>query len=234
VELREIQIDRCLLAVNPGEMHSLLVAPGSDVDPHTLQLVESYIPACIESMTPRGGYGNFKAVPSASKEEINIEGTRFHTGKIIRNILQGSEYYTLFAVTAGAGPEELARSLFLKGLYLEGYIVDLIGSALVDAVADQLHDQIRKKAEEMGMRITNRYSPGYCGWDVVEQQKLFGLFPEGFCGITLSPSSLMLPIKSVSGIIGLGPDVTYREYTCELCSMKDCNFRRTRKFHEAN
>jgi hypothetical protein len=229
MELREIQIDRCLLAVDPGEIHSLLVAPGSNVDPHALQLIESYIPACIESMTPQGGYGNFKALPSASKEEIAVEGTCFHSGKIIRNMLKGAEYYAFFAVTAGAGPEELARSLFLEGLYLEGYIVDLIGSALVDSVANQLQDQIRRRAEEMGMRITNRYSPGYCGWKVVEQQKLFGLFPEGFCGITLSHSSLMSPIKSVSGIIGLGPSVPFREYTCEICSMKNCNFRRTSK-----
>ena len=234
MELLEIKIDRCLLAVDPGEINALLVAPGSNMDPHALQLIESYIPVCIEAMTPRGGYGNFKVVHTASREEIAIEGTLFRSGKIIRNLLKGAEYYTFFAVTAGSGPEEQARSLFLEGLYLEGYIVDLIGSAMVESVAEQLQDQIRKKAEKMGMRITNRYSPGYCGWDVAEQQKLFGLFPEGFCGITLSPSSLMSPIKSVSGIIGLGPSVSYREFTCEICSMKDCNFRRTRNFQEAN
>jgi hypothetical protein len=48
------------------------------------------------------------------------------------------------------------------------------------------------------------------------------------CGVMLTESSLMLPIKSVSGVIGLGPDVRHQDYTCGLCSYADC-FRRKRK-----
>ncbi|MCK7538940.1 MAG: hypothetical protein MZV63_52410 [Marinilabiliales bacterium] len=47
--------------------------------------------------------------------------------------------------------------------------------------------------------ITNRFSPGYCGWDVAEQHKLFSFFKDNFCGITLTESALMNPVKSVSG-----------------------------------
>jgi hypothetical protein len=39
---------------------------------------------------------------------------------------------------------------------------------------------------------------------VAEQHKLFSLLPPGICGITLSDSALMHPIKSVSGITGIG------------------------------
>jgi len=131
-------------------------------------------------------------------------------------------------VTAGPEPETLARSLITEGNYLEGYIVDLVASAFVDSAADQLQEQLRNQALSEGNQITNRYSPGYCGWNVEEQQKLFSLFPEGCCGISLSDSSLMNPVKSVSGIIGIGAEVRYRDYTCELCSMKDCHFRRVR------
>jgi len=35
-------------------------------------------------------------------------------------------------------------------------------------------------------------------------------------------------VKSASGIIGLGAKVVYRDYTCEICSMKECLFRRVR------
>ncbi|MCK5694244.1 MAG: methionine synthase, partial [Bacteroidales bacterium] len=90
----------------------------------------------------------------------------------------------------------------------------------------QIQEQVRNLAKELGLHITNRYSPGYCSWNVEEQQKLFSLFPKGTCGISLSESSLMSPVKSISGIIGIGAEVKYREYTCEICPMLNCQFRK--------
>jgi len=98
----------------------------------------------------------------------------------------------------------------------------------VESVANQVQDHIRQLADQSGLKITNRYSPGYCKWDVSEQQKLFQLFPENCCGITLSESSLMSPIKSISAVLGIGSSVAYQEYTCEICSMKECLYRKTR------
>ncbi|MCI5917442.1 MAG: methionine synthase, partial [Bacteroidales bacterium] len=45
----------------------------------------------------------------------------------------------------------------------------------------------------------------------------------------LTPSSLMVPIKSVSGVVGLGRDVRKLEYSCGLCNFKDCYKRRKKK-----
>jgi cobalamin-dependent methionine synthase I len=127
----------------------------------------------------------------------------------------------------GPEPEKLARELLDRGDYLEAYITDLSASALVDSVAACVHEDIRREADRQGNKVTNRYSPGYCSWDVAEQQKLFSLFPENTCGISLSESSLMSPVKSISGIIGTGPRVKFNEYTCEICPMKTCTFRKT-------
>jgi hypothetical protein len=57
---------------------------------------------------------------------------------------------------------------------------------------------------------------------VKDQFKLFSLLPENFCGIRLTDSALMIPIKSVSGIIGIGENVERKNYPCEICNMKDC------------
>ena len=53
---------------------------------------------------------------------------------------------------------------------------------------------------------------------------LFGNFP---CGVTLTPSALMNPVKSISGIICIGR-VTFRDYQCSLCHQKNCVYRETR------
>jgi len=77
----------------------------------------------------------------------------------------------------------------------------------------------------IGLKVSNRYSPGYCTWDVSEQKKLFSFFPDRFAGITLSDSSLMNPIKSVSGIAGIGKDIKHLGYVCDNCTVVDCVFR---------
>jgi hypothetical protein len=82
---------------------------------------------------------------------------------------------------------------------------------------------------DSGKKITNRYSPGYCGWDVTEQHKLFQLIPENYCGIKLTPSALMDPVKSISGIIGIGENVKNNPYTCRLCNQNDCVYRGIRE-----
>jgi hypothetical protein len=111
---------------------------------------------------------------------------------------------------------------------LEGYIYDVIGSEIADLAADFMQKDLEIVIASIGKKITNRYSPGYCRWDVSEQHKLFRLMPDNFCGIRLTPSALMDPVKSVSGFIGIGNDVRFNPYTCNLCEMKDCIYRKVR------
>ena len=111
---------------------------------------------------------------------------------------------------------------------LKGYVYDVVGSEAVEAAADLMQNQMEEDMKVMDRRITNRFSPGYCGWMVVEQHKLFELMPDNFCGIRLTPSALMDPIKSVSGLIGIGKNVKRAPYTCSLCDMKDCIYRRSK------
>ncbi|MCK5065787.1 MAG: hypothetical protein KAR16_00045 [Bacteroidales bacterium] len=219
-------IDRSKIRVNPDDIIRLLGVREDAVDAHSAALVNQYIEECSKIMTPSAGYVLAESVDPESPEEIAIEGVRFHSGRIIHNMLKLSESYAFFVVTAGPETEALARVLLGNGAFLEGYIADLVASAIVESMADLVHEEIRKLAGTRDMKVTNRYSPGYCSWDVAEQQKLFRLFPDDCCGISLSESSLMSPVKSASGIIGMGSNVKFNEYACEICSMKNCLFRR--------
>jgi len=201
------------------------------IDQHTRELTSSLLIQCREIMEPGGGYVALEALPINNMEEIATPESGFRPGKIIVKLLKGSKQFLFFMATAGSGPEQLSKKLMAEGQYLEGFLVDLIASALAEATAQYVHDHIKETQGLSGLLISNRYSPGYCGWDVREQQKLFALFPEKFCGISLSESSLMYPIKSLSGLVGTGANVKFRDYTCDICSMKDCNFRRTKATH---
>jgi len=221
-------IEKSKILVHPEDILRLLGGQEGSVDAHASALVEQYIEVCSRIMTPLAGYVVVDSVEPESSEEIAIEGMHFQTGNIVHKMLKHSETYAFFLVTAGPEPERLARDLLANGDYLEGYITDLVASSMADSLADQVHEQIRNMAASRNMKMTNRYSPGYCSWDVAEQQNLFKLFTENSCGISLSESSLMSPVKSISGIVGMGPNVKFNEYTCEICPMKTCLFSKAR------
>jgi hypothetical protein len=108
---------------------------------------------------------------------------------------------------------------------LKGYIVDVLGTIAVESAMIKIHIQLKKEMDADGLNITNRYSPGYCDWNVSEQSKLFSFFPHDFCGVRLDVKSRMIPVKSVCGIIGIGKNVEYDPYSCGLCQRNNCMYR---------
>ena len=76
------------------------------------------------------------------------------------------------------------------------------------------------------------YSPGYCGWHVSAQRKLFDRLRPTECGITLNSSFLMSPLKSVSGVLVAGhPEI--HEFPdefecCAVCVTRECRDRLAR------
>ncbi len=110
-----------------------------------------------------------------------------------------------------SGTTELLRSV--------NFTDNNTGSEIVEAAVDWLEGQINIEAEILELKCTNRYSSGYCEWNVSDQHKLFPFFPDNFCEIEITDSALMTPIKSISGIIGLSENVMKKTDTCNICSM---------------
>jgi len=158
---------------------------------------------------------------------LKINDLDFNVGKIIFNQLRNSEILVFFLATAGEEIELKSREAMKRGDYLSGYIYNIVGSEIAEAAAEKMHDHLQMSMAPSGRSVTSRFSPGYCEWDLSEQYLLFSLFPDNFCGIRLTSSALMDPLKSVSGIIGAGSDVKRLAYPCKLCSMKNCSFRRS-------
>lgn len=162
-------------------------------------------------------------------KRISINSSVFDIRKIVFGQIKKSESVALFLCTAGSEIGIRSRQAMKERDMLRGYIFDVIGSEVVEAAADLMQSAMEKSAIAAGTRITNRYSPGYCEWNVAEQHKLFQLMPLNHCGIRLTDSALMDPEKSVSGIIGIGRNVKSNPYTCRICDMKDCIYRKLKE-----
>ena len=116
-----------------------------------------------------------------------------------------------------------------SGQIVEEFLLDALGSAIAEATVREACKAMEKEFGAKGLGISYPYSPGYCGWKVSDQQILFSLLPNQPCGVSLTASSLMCPIKSVSGVVGIGRQMTRQKYGCELCGKKDCYKNRLNK-----
>lgn len=148
----------------------------------------------------------------------------FRLEKIVFGQVKKAERIAFFLCTAGP-IGEWSRELARAGDPLRSYVVDVVGTEIVEFAVDRVHHDLAGRMAERGLKITNRFSPGYCNWHVREQRLLFRHFPEACCGIRLSESSLMHPTKSVSGLIGIGERVKLSPYLCNVCSDELCIYR---------
>ena len=74
-----------------------------------------------------------------------------------------------------------------------------------------------------------RFSPGYCGWHITAQRKLFDLLDPDETVISLNESCLMSPLKSISGVLVIGRkeifDFDDSFPFCSTCSDHSCRER---------
>jgi hypothetical protein len=199
----------------------------ADADDYLLELIDRLTLESIQLIQSKTCFAVYSDLNFDLKEyKITVFDQVFETGKTVTQLLKKSEAIVVFACTCGSTIGKYSKKLLDEGSFLEGLLVDLIGSELAESITEHLHVFIAKEFGKAGFNVSNRFSPGYCNWSVSEQQKLFPLLPAYHCGIQLTPSSLMIPIKSVSGILGVGVSVKNIAYKCEVCSDQKCILRR--------
>lgn len=208
--------------------------PGQAPEPIP-QLIQEVLSVAYDYCDIRGGFVIQNDVEINRTERIlHINGTPFDVKRIVSNQLKKMDNIALFACTAGPEIGAYSKKLMHEGDFVKGYIADVVGSEIVESAMDKIQNDLEQKMEAQGLHITDRYSPGYCGWSVGEQHKLFSFFPNNFCGITLTESSLMQPMKSVSGVIGIGANVQRKGYVCQMCDMVNCIYREKKEAKKAD
>ena len=153
---------------------------------------------------------------------VQISNQLFHPDKIVVSQLKEAQKIAVFVCTAGKAIVDAANKAFNDGDLFLGYTFDSIGSVVADKTAKKLEQELERMVSTDSLKISDRFSPGYCEWDVAEQHQLFSLLPPHFCGAELTSSALMQPVKSVSGIIGIGKNLSQKGLQCHWCNDKKC------------
>jgi len=190
-------------------------------------LVDDYIEHAHYLINPLHSYV-IKDVEWARGSIAFIEDSIIFKSHVIAQLLEHCHQVAIFLVTIGKYLEETTAQLAKDGLILQATVLDAIGSDAVEKVADFVQDGIKEIAEAQGLVTSRRFSPGYCDWNIGQQRMLFYALTGNTLGIRLTGECLMIPQKSISGIIGIGPSIDNVENynPCKTCTKKDCPGRR--------
>ncbi len=129
----------------------------------------------------------------------------------------------------GGRLDDAVKALNAEGDALGGYLLDCVGVVALSKVGDAAAHMAEDRARNLEWGVGARLAPGsLVGWDTHHQGELCRLLPLEDAGISLTDSGLIVPFKSATGMIGIGPG--YQETrvgsVCGLCSLKDSCWRR--------
>ncbi|MFC2165759.1 vitamin B12 dependent-methionine synthase activation domain-containing protein, partial [Acidobacteriota bacterium] len=153
------------------------------------------------------------------EESVEIEGQTF-TSSILKKNLENTERVFPYVITIGSALEENASAMddLLRQYYLE------TTADIVLSLGKQHLEKHLKK--HYGLEKISSMSPGSLpNWPITEQKALFSLIGNTgeLVGVRLTDSMLMLPRKSISGIV-FPTEVTF--FSCQLCQRERCEARK--------
>lgn len=123
----------------------------------------------------------------------------------LKNIYPLADRMALYAITLGAEISNFIENLFNNNDYVLGYTLDTVASIGADNASELMENQYGMlNSGDSTNTLVLGYSPGYCGWHVSGQKKLFEHLQPETIGISLNTSFLMNPLKSVTGLIVKG------------------------------
>ncbi len=191
--------------------------------------IEAVVAHCLDVARPRGGLAAFR-VGERTDEAIGLMGCTLRlTGHDIVTHLADATEVTLLAVTLGADVDRELRRLSLIDP-LDQVIFDAAATALVERAADAANAHVRAYAADQGAYTSWRFSPGYGDLPLsVQGELLAALDATRQLGITLTPTDLMVPTKSVTAVVGLhATPQPGLESSCSVCNLAEfCTLRQT-------
>jgi hypothetical protein len=177
-------------------------------------------------LNPRVAYQLWD-VETLRHEKLILSQGKTLTGPLILQHLSRAKQVAAVIGTIGDSLDALVSSTMSEDMAY-ALALDGVGSAAAEALGTAACKAFEQQAVIKGWRATLPLSPGMNGWPTdTGQRQLFALFDPADWIVQLTPSSLMLPRKSVSFLVGFGPDVQTLGVSCDYCDVRvSCRFRR--------
>ncbi len=171
------------------------------VPERTALLIDAVIAHGAGLLAPKAVCGEFDVV-TMPPDRVEIAGAIRSASKSLHERLDGCRRVVLFAATIGPAAEAWVHELAEAGEMTRSLLADAYASAAAIAMGTAIERAALLRLKEAGLEATKRYAPGYGDWDLSDQTPLCALVEASRIGITVTEDHLMIPAKSLSGVIG--------------------------------
>lgn len=212
--------------INRSEALRYLGYKGNSPDDATLATIEECESALIAAAVPKYLYRKFDITFSDNGILIGDTGVTL-TGESITAHLEGCQSVVLMCATTSSGVDRLIRKYQALDM-TKAVITDALASAAIEQVCDIAEEEINKTFP-LEFK-TWRFSPGYGDLSIDLQSDFLRLLDSHRkIGLSLSESSMLIPTKSVTALIGLSDKpLPKRKRGCAGCNLRaNCKFRKT-------
>jgi len=150
----------------------------------------------------------------------------------LETIYPYSDSLAIFALTLGENVDREIAALFEKNEFALASMLDSAASEAAEMAADIVETSYARTLKKTGQLPSSstllRFSPGYCGWHISAQRRLFAFLKPEQIGLSLRESFLMQPLKSISGVIVAATREIFL-FDDDFTFCKDCKTHSCRK-----
>lgn len=194
--------------------------------PVLVRLAEQALEEGLPLVEPSVVYSTFQ-VQEVRHDRLIFSGGGYLSGKLISQYLATAIQVHVVLCTIGSSIERYTDEMWntnpVYSMALDGF-----GSAAIEALANAACRYLESQAVERGWKSSIPLSPGMIDWSVQEgQPQIFRLLEKEDVGVTLTSSYMMRPSKSLTMVMGVGPDINMVGQTCDYCSMREvCRYHK--------
>jgi hypothetical protein len=218
------------LSLKPSEvLRRQGLGRGAKVRPEIRLLIRELLASLNKSrlLEPAVAYEYYR-VRSMDGSRISLEGDKALHGPLLPAIFPEAKELAVILVTIGPKLGKQVTDYSKEGAALQGMTLDGIGSAAVDKLVAEFLRLIATEVSSRGYEISSPVNPGMPGFPLTEQWNLLGLVNADEIGVSLTASGVLVPRKSTSMVIGIGPQMTRWTQTevCARCSLSEtCHYK---------
>jgi hypothetical protein len=167
-------------------------------------------------------------VGERDRKKAEVGGLVFQLGRHA-DLLGPARLAFLAVVTIGPKLEERSRELQASGKALDSFMLDAAGVHGVGKLIGMAHSIVEKDAADRGWGVGAELAPGQLsGWAIAEQILVGRLLDLEPIGVHVTESGMLVPQKSASIMVGVGPEYESSEVRspCEFCDLGEtCRYR---------
>lgn len=196
------------------------------VDEKALQLIKDSFQELEECVSAKFTYRIFE-LSFSDAGELTIGNMKIKSQNLSKN-LQGCQRTILFCATLGTSVDALMRRYSLTDM-ARTVVLQACAATMLEEYCDRVQGQISEEFATSGQYLRPRFSPGYGDFSVLHQEEILHMLEATKqIGLSMTDSSMLVPTKSVTAVIGISNTKEPCHIKgCEACEKLDCNYRRS-------